>query len=232
VDRHFLWLKHVEGLAHPLIVVFDQVEARKGTYRKAYHFHARNRPQLRGQTFTVENENRLTGEGGILYHTTLLPVQPLFEVFEGNDVFRVDGGVFPPRERVDSDSVEIVELEQARIEISPRGGRLADQFLNVLYATDRGREGNPASELVTANGMYGVQVENWLVLFAPAELSVDRTSYEAPREGPHLLLGVRDGAVFDVLLDGVRVRRATSSKEGVLRFDLIRGGAVEVRRVK
>ena len=107
--------------------------------------------------------------------------------------------------------------------------------LRLLVPVERpaaGAEGQPASELVTAEGMYGAQVENWLVLFAPAELSVEKTSYEAPREASHLLLGVRDGAIFDILVDGERVRRATSTREGVLRFDLTRGGEVEVQRVK
>ena len=77
--------------------------------------------------------------------------------------------------------------------------------------------------------MFGVAVKDWIVLFAPRELSKESTSYTANRAASHALFGFRDGRRFDVLLGGKRVLTVESSKEGTLRFDLESGGAVKIR---
>ena len=119
----------------------------------------------------------------------------------GDAILEVDGVFYPPADRTSDSTTSILELERCRIEVSPRAQNFADQFLNVLYVTDTGGGGNPASTLVRAAGMYGVSVEDWILLFAPRELSVEGTTYTALSPASHLLLGMKDDLSFDVYRD-------------------------------
>jgi heparin/heparan-sulfate lyase len=229
-DRHFLWLKSVRDLRHPLVVVFDNVEGKDRDHVKAYHLHARNTVSVAGTTITATNENRITGEEGVLYDTVLLPRNPRITVRTGDAVFRVDGDVYAPEERADETTASILELERSRVEVCPPTQNLVDQFLNVLYVTDAGGENRPSSSLVNAQGMYGLAVKDWIVLFAPRELSREGTTYSASGPASHLLIGMKDDVEFDILVDGNLRVTTRSSSEGTLRFDLSSGGDVEVRR--
>jgi hypothetical protein len=225
VDRHFLFLKSVQGLKHPVMVVFDHLDVNEPDFRKIYHLHAPSRIALNGNVATIDGVNISTGARGVLHQRTLLPKNANFKRFSGGEIFTVDGDRYSPRSDTNS---TFAELEESRLEILAPGKRRVEQFLNVLYATDRG-DSNPSSSLVSADGMFGVAVKDWIVLFAPRELSKESTSYTANRAASHALFGFRDGRRFDVLLGGKRVLTVESSKEGTLRFDLESGGAVKIR---
>ncbi|MAG94625.1 MAG: hypothetical protein CMJ48_12885 [Planctomycetaceae bacterium] len=225
VDRHFLFLKSVQGLDHPVMVVFDHLDVNEPGFRKIYNLHAPNRIDLNGNVATINGVNVSTGARGVLYQRTLLPKNANFRRFSGGEIFTVDGRRYAPRSDTNS---AFAELEESRLEIVAPEKRRVERFLHVLYATDRG-DSNPSSSLVSADGMFGAAVKDWVVLFAPRELSVDSTSYKANRAASHALFGFRDGRRFDVLLDGKRVLTVEASKEGTLQFDLDSGGAVKIR---
>jgi hypothetical protein len=227
-DRHFLWLRRVEGLEHPLMVVFDRIVATEARFEKAYHLHTRNRLRVDGNTLYSENLNRVSGEVGALYHTTLLPRDFELRVLNGDDVFLVDGSRYPPEDV--SASTDVVELDRSRIEISPREEKREDHFLHVLYATEAGGEG-PESQLVEGEGVFGAEAHGWLVLFAGEEHSLAGTAYSAAGPASHLVIGVKDRSVFRVVVDGEEAKVVRSSENGTLRFDLEAGGEIEVLEV-
>ena len=224
VDRHFLFLKSVAGLKHPVMVVFDHLDVRDASFRKAYHLHGPSQINVDGSVASVNGVNMSTGARGVLFQKTLLPKGAKFKRVTSGDVYKVDSSRYPPR---GGENAPFAELEESRLEISAPDSRRQEQFLHVLYATDRG-DSNPASSLVSADGMYGAAVRDWIVLFAPKELSMDSTAYTAKRDAAHLLFGLRDHRSYDVFLDGRHVLTLESSKEGSLRFDLDRGGKVRI----
>lgn len=226
VDRHFLWLRQAAALQHPVAVVFDVVESTKPEFQKTYHLHTQGEPTLRNAlTLTATSRQRFTGEAGRLYHTTLLPPEPQIKIISGAAVTTVDGKSFPPpREPTAAE-----EVGPYRVEITPPAAQTLDRFLHVVYATEDNGEAAPESLLVDGGTMHGVAVGDWIALFADVEFSVDRVRYSAAAGARHLLVGVRDSVPYDVLLDGaVVLREQRSTKSGTLRFDLPRGGVVQI----
>ena len=222
-DRHFLWLKSVEGHDKPVMVVFDQVTATSGSLKKTYLLHTQNKPTMSGSLASATND------GGILFHQTLLPTSPQMTLVGGSGKeCWVNGTNYAPERSPNEDE----ELGAWRLEVSPPLGRTTDQFLHVMYADDAGSSSAPRSLLVPASGMYGLSTGNWVVLFGASRAGTASTSYSVgDGSWKHLLAGMVPNGTYRVSIDGAVQGNVEASDRGTIRFDSEGGGRLEVVRV-
>jgi hypothetical protein len=219
--RHFLWLDDVSGFPHPVIVIFDEVESTKSTFKKTYLLHTENKPTLSGTLASA------TEAGGLLYQRTVFPSSPQITLVGGSGKeYYVKGKNYPPNRSVKSG-------EQAgawRIEVSPSTARLHDEFLHVLYPTDSGA-GAPASvRAIDASSLKGCEFQGLVMMFAVKLRSVTTASFTVGGARRILVFGLRPGDAYDFVLDGAKKATIDVSREGSLDFDTPGSGKVEIIR--
>jgi hypothetical protein len=218
-DRHFLWLKSVEGLHWPVTVIYDVVESTSSSFKKTYLLHTQNCPEVRGTFVTVESN------GGVLHQQTLLPASPRLELVGGaGREFWVNGRNYPPCRTPKS----LEEAGTYRVEVSPSAAAREDEFLHVLYAGDVGCSA-PDASLVDTGSMTGLTVENWTVLFGQGLEGTVEVACRAQGGGQrYLLVGMVPRGVYEIRIDGALQASLVASSRGTLRFDCLAVGQMHI----
>ena len=219
--RHFLWLDEVSGFPHPVIIVFDEVESTKSTFKKTYLLHTQSKPTVSGTLAST------TEDGGLLYQRTVFPTSPQVTLVGGSGKeYWVRGKNYPPSRSPKSG-------EQAgvwRIEVSPSTARLHDEFLHVLYPTDSGA-GAPASvRAIDAAALKGCEIQGNVILFAVKLRSVTTATWTVGGARRNIVFGLRAGDSYDFFLDGSKKATLSVTREGSLDFDTSTSGKVELIR--
>ncbi len=219
--RHFLWLKSLSGWTQPVVLVFDEVEATKSTFKKTYLLHTTNKPAVSGTLVSAASG------AGLLYQRTVFPQSPAIALVGGaGREYWVKDRNYPP-----SRSPKPGEEAGAwRVEVSPTASRLHDEFLHVLYPTDAGKGAPPSVRAIDAASMKGLETQGLVILFAVKLESVPGVSYSLTGSRRNVLFGLSPSRVHDIYLDGVKKETRTSSVSGTLDFTNPSAGKVEVIR--
>jgi hypothetical protein len=217
--RHFLWLKSLSGWGHPVVVVFDEVESTRSSFRKTYLLHTTNQPSVNGTLLSA------TSGSGMLYQRTVFPRSPDIELVGGRGKeYWVDGRNYPPSKAPSAAH----EAGSWRAEISPSAARTHDEFLHMLYATEAGSRAPPAVRAVDGDSMKGVETQNLVILFATKFHSVSRVAYSTSAARRNLLFGVAPSRYYEVAVNGSVIVRQQATVDGTLDFQTPVGGTVEV----
>ncbi|MBI4605006.1 MAG: fibronectin type III domain-containing protein [Planctomycetes bacterium] len=219
--RHFLWIKTFPGWSHAALAVFDEVEATKSTFRKAYVLHTQQKPVVSGPLVYATNG------GGMLYQRTVFPQSPAITLVGGaGREYYVDGVNYAPGRS----PKEGEEAGAWRVEVSPSASRLHDELLHVLYPTEAGHAQPPALKAVDAASMKGLESGNLVVLFAVKLQGVTSVSYSTGGARRNLLFGLTPGRAHDIYLNGSRLATRDSTVSGTLDFTTDASGKVDVVR--
>jgi hypothetical protein len=222
LNRHFLWLRSVEGWDHPVAIVFDDVVSRRASFRKAYLLHSETRPVIEDSRVTIVN-----GEGA-LFQYTLAPSEHEIKAIGGaGKEYWVDGANYPPsRSARDKE-----EPGTWRVEVSPSTERTDDRFLHALFIADAGESPPPQPQAFTAGSMQGCRVGEWVILLPTARDPVTEIEYESTRSAStHLICGVVPLAAYDLTSNEGYVGRVTASFSGTLKFTVAGPTRVFVRK--
>ena len=106
------------------IVVFDRVRAKKPEFKKTWLLHTIKPPEAPAPGNLV-----VTNGKGRLFVQTVLPVSAQVKLNQGDDLYRYNGGNYPPK-------LKFLPEAECRIEISPARPAQVDYFLHVLSAAD------------------------------------------------------------------------------------------------
>ena len=219
--RHFLWIKSLPGWSHPVIAVFDEIEATRSTHKKTYLLHTANKPAVSGSLI-----NAASGSGR-LYQRTVFPQTPSIVLVggSGKEYWVKDRNYAPNRGPKSGE-----EPGAWRVEISPTADRLHDEFLHILYPTDSTAAAPPGVRAIDAASMKGFESQGLVVLFASKLESVATVSYTLSASRRNLLFGLSPLRSHDVYLDGAKQSTLTSSASGTLDFTNSGAGKVELVR--
>jgi heparin/heparan-sulfate lyase len=217
--RHFLWIKSLSGWSHPVIAVFDEVQATKSSFKKTCLLHTRNQPTVSGTLVYAKNGT------GMVYQRTVYPVNPSIAVVGGSGKeYWVDGKNYPPSRGAKSGE----EPGAWRVEVSPSVARTQDEFLHILYPTSSSSGQPPSVRSIDAGSMKGFETGGVVVLFAVNASSVTSASYSLSAARENLLFGVKPGGSYDVLVGGSRAATLKASVEGTLAFQNASTGTIQV----
>jgi hypothetical protein len=219
--RHFLWLKSLSGWSQPVILVFDEVEATKSSFKKTYLLHTQNKPTVSGTLVSA------AAGSGLLYQRTVFPQSAAITLVGGaGKEYLVKGVNYPPNRAPKPGE----EGGAWRVEVSPSTARTHDEFLHVLYPADSGAAAPPSVRAVDAASMKGCETQGLVVLFAVKLRSVTTATYTVGGARRNLLFGLAPGETYDVYLKGSRVHTLRASIHGSLDFNTSASGEVEVVR--
>jgi len=238
-ERHFFFLKKVEGWRQPVIVVFDRVIARRREFKKTWNLHTVEIPKVEGNVFITENKTRVRLSGnptanpddlwyqysGKLYCETLLPEGARIEFIGGaGKEFWVDGENYSARIR---DIDRVLEPGIGRIEVTPSTPRETDLFLHVLSPTSlTDKAPRPEAKRIETDGDAALRVANHVLVF-PKTDETSACSYSLVHGGAleHIVSGLSTSRTYAVSRNGKRFTQKKSSSQGVLTFSTRMGGA-------
>lgn len=237
-ERHFFFLKKVEGWRQPVIVVFDRVIARRPEFKKAWNLHTVDVPRLEGHVYTTENKThvRLSGNppehpgdvwyqySGKLYCETLLPESARVEFIGGaGKEFWVNGENYPAGIR---DIDRVLEPGLGRIQVTPSVARKTDLFLHVLSpASVTDKTPRPEARRVETDADAALRVANHVLVFLKRdEASASRYSLSHEAALEHIVSGVTASKTYSISHNGKRLANQVSSSAGVLTFSTRTGG--------
>jgi hypothetical protein len=219
--RHFLWLKSLSGWSLPVILVFDEVEATKSTFKKTYLLHTKNKPTVSGTLVSA------SAGAGLLHQRTVFPQSPTITLVGGaGKEYYVKGVNYPPNRAPKPGE----EPGAWRVEVSPSTARTHDEFLHVLYPAGSGAALPPTAKAVDAGSMKGCETQGLVILFAVKLRSVTTATYTTGGSRRNLLFGFSPGESYDVFLGGSRVMTVRASVQGSLDFQTSAAGEVKIVR--
>jgi len=219
--RHFLWLKSLSGWSHALIMIFDEVEATKSTFRKVYLLHTQEKPSISGSLVGAASGS------GMLYQRTVFPQSPAITLVGGpGKEYWVKDANYPPNRALKPGE----EPGAWRVEVSPTTARVHDEFLHVLYPTTKGSSAPPTPRAIDALSMKGLETQGVVVLFSVKVESMPSVSYSLTGSRRNLLFGLSPERSHAVYLDGVLQAKLQSSGAGSLDFTNKAAGKVSVVR--
>ncbi len=141
-------------------IVYDKMASANASFKKTFLLHSQQKPSVLDNVITITRTD--ADFDGKLVDTVLLPEKHTIDVIgdEKNEMFNVGGLLMPPKENT-------IEGGNYRIELSPVGESVEDEFLNVMYVTDA--SGNPPAlnpKKLETELFVGASICNRVVLFA------------------------------------------------------------------
>lgn len=221
VKRSFVFLNLKNKDVPAALIVFDKVVSSNPEFRKFWLLHSIEEPQINGNDVVITRTEH--GDRGKLINTTLLPEADNADIVPvggpGRE-FWVFGRNFPFPPQAGADSHESGAW---RVELSPRTPAESDCFLNVMQVMDREMGKKLDVKGIRAEGVIGVEIEDWMVVFSGSGERMDRpVVFSVSGEGVFKFL-VADlvPGTWQVLRDGVVSVPAilVGSDDGVMFFE-------------
>ncbi len=152
-DKLESFTRQIVYLRPSTFIVFDRVRSTDPSFAKSWVINVMTPPENRdGQWIVTHGKGRL-------FLRTLLPADTTSKVFSGDDLYRYDGGHFPP-------SRDTGLVPSARLHISPANPAKEDFFLNVLHAAGTDTETSPEATLHWQNGHATVRTGGRAITFS------------------------------------------------------------------
>lgn len=230
VRRSFVFLNHQgKGDVPGTLIVLDKVVARDASFRKSWLLHSQNEPLCEGNRILIENKN--DGRNGRLYTNILLPEA------ENRIIDKIGG---PGKEYwVNGKNWGSVTQEDAgcwRIEVGFRKAARADNYLNVLQATDASGKKVPhevSKSYSIDNRFVIVEIADRLVVQSlDLEKQDDRISFEKgdPKKDYHVLVADLVPGKWVVNSPGGRFLLDVEENSGLASF-YTKGGIMTLSRL-
>ena len=143
-------------------VLFDRVTSTEPEFKKTWLLQAMKTPERHGEDWVVTN-----GQGR-LFVQTVLPESHRTSVAKGEELYRYDGQVFPPRR-------DTGPAPECRLEISPAQSNATDLFLHVLTATDASVDAVPRAAVEMQGNRLHVTVADVKLSFGTDSVGGDIT---------------------------------------------------------
>ncbi len=221
-ERSFVFL-NLRQAEHPAaLLVFDRVVSSNAAFRKAWVLHGLERPEVAGNRAVFKNTR--PGYTGKLTVDTLLPEAVEISTVggPGNEAW-VDGVNYPALTRNSGNN----EGHGWRIEVSPKGARETDYFLNVLQVGDHTPDAPAlAVERIDAETHAGARLADRVVLFGKTrERTASAVSFRFSGGRARILVADLQAGAWTVEHDGKAAGAVTvSADEGVAYFQGDGGG--------
>ena len=145
------------------LIVFDHVVTSNPQFKKTYHLHSVNVPEVNGNRTTIlRTEN---GYNGKLVNDTLLPKAENLDIVvptTDKDEYLVYGNRFYTSQLASGTD----EGSAIRTDISPKNANKEDYFLNVMQVSDGNSTEKPLeATLIEASTHTGVKIKDRVVMF-------------------------------------------------------------------
>ena len=219
--RSIVFLRNPSFWRHPVIVVFDQVNAQtgKGDLVKRFLLHCVNEPEPVGGNKIGPGQYRMAGDtikirngAGMLFAQTLLPENPVLTKIGGEDAsgdhrFLVESldyrgsyqlQNFPPSLKPGKGNDE---MGAWRVEITAPVPARQEYFLHVLSVADNGMVPAPASaqNLSSDNAAVALLGVTQIIAFSKSKTAADQLSWDMPVAHARIFIA---GLLPDTLFSG------------------------------
>ncbi len=222
-DRHFLFLKDVEGADQPVIIILDRIKKVRPDLKATWLLHAVNKPMLYAKKAVITNDD------GNLEATFLSPETIDIRTIGGTgSEFKVGATNYVPTRSPKADD------GRWRVEAFNNQPRKEEIFLVVLSIGDAGSFSMPKSTLLNIGeqtARVGAVIGKTVVLFNGNDVS-PTLEYKVAGEGPfeHFVFEVSPGSAYEIRVGNIDIMNYTVSQSGTLSFRSGSGGAVKIRR--
>lgn len=205
VGRHMLTLYTGNEDVPMYFIVYDKITSTDASFTKTFLLHTNQEPVIDTESGTVT----MTQKNGRLVLKSMYGGDSITAVGGEGMTFAING-----RQCV---SEKGEGSEWGRVEISPALGQLTDYMLNFMYVTDATSKTTVEPELIVAEGMHGLIIDDTVVIFAESEEENNTAELRFNIEGTGLrrfiVMGMYAGT-WNISVDGISVAHSVSSDEG------------------
>ncbi len=206
ISRQMLTLYTDDPDVPMYFIVCDKLITTDASYKKTFLLHSTYEP-----TIDLENKTVTSVEdGGRLVLKVLLGGDNIEAVGGEGKTFMING-------RQCSTNTGNEGSHWGRVEISPDTGSLENDILSFMYVTDSDSTVTVEPELLTAENMNGLVVDDQIIIFANIEDENNSSELKFTTEGSGLkrfiVMGMFSGT-WNITVDGMSVAHSVSSEKG------------------
>jgi len=215
-ERSFMFLDFDDKEIPAALIVFDHVVTSNPQFKKTYHLHSVNVPEVNGNRTTIlRTEN---GYNGKLVNDTLLPKAENLDIVvptTDKDEYLVYGNRFYTSQLASGTD----EGSAIRTDISPKNANKEDYFLNVMQMSDADSSEEPLeTTLIEAETHTGVKIKDRVVMFGKTKERIfDKVTFGFDGEETYeISIADLKAGTWKVELNGEELTRSTATEDGGL----------------